>query len=61
MEVTNERITGMVRVKLGGWSKDEQGVWRFSGAEGQMGRFIRFREGDGVEADPYLWPNYLYN
>ncbi|KAG7584249.1 Zinc finger SWIM-type [Arabidopsis suecica] len=50
MEVTDELITDMVRVKLGGWSKDEQGVRRFAGTEGQMGRYIRFREGDGVEA-----------
>ncbi|CAE6108105.1 unnamed protein product [Arabidopsis arenosa] len=50
MEVTDELISDMVRVKVGSWTKDDVGVWRFSPAEGQVGKNIRFREGDGVEA-----------
>ncbi|KAG7558554.1 MULE transposase domain [Arabidopsis thaliana x Arabidopsis arenosa] len=50
MEVTDELISDMVRVKVGSWTKDDVGVWRFSPADGQVGKNIRFREGDGVEA-----------
>ncbi|EFH55274.1 predicted protein [Arabidopsis lyrata subsp. lyrata] len=48
MKVTIELISDLVRVLLGG--KDDDRVWRFTAAKDRVGKCIRFREGDGVEA-----------
>ncbi|CAE6014369.1 unnamed protein product [Arabidopsis arenosa] len=48
MEVTNELISDLVRVLLGG--KDDDRVWSFTAVKDRVGKCIRFREGDGVEA-----------
>lgn len=48
MKVTIELISDLVRVLLGG--KDDDRVWRFTAAKDRVGKCIRFREGDEVEA-----------
>ncbi|KAG7534144.1 Transposase MuDR plant [Arabidopsis thaliana x Arabidopsis arenosa] len=50
MEVTNELVSGKVRVLLGTWSKDDGGVWSFTAAAEEHATYIRFREGDGLDA-----------
>ncbi|XP_022561171.1 uncharacterized protein LOC106350691 [Brassica napus] len=50
MEVTDERISDLVRTYIGRWMKDPTDLWRFTGWEDCLGKYIRFREGDGVDA-----------